>query len=79
MAQNFFSRFPKIAYDIVGDGSFLSLTNIVNNVNINSLYTNESTYYTFYEIIDGERPDTVSYKLYGNPSYHWTFFIINND
>lgn len=79
MAQNFFTRFPKIQYNIDGDGTFLTLTNIVNNVNVNSLYANESTYYTFYEILDGERPDTVSYNLYGNPGYHWTLFIINNE
>jgi len=79
MAQNFFSRFPKIAYNIDGEGTFLNLTNIVNNVNVNSLYANESTYYTFYEIEDGDRPDTISYRLYDTPSYHWTLFIINND
>jgi len=79
MAKAFFSKFPKIGYDIDGDGTFLSLTNIVNNVNVNSLYADESTYYTFYEISDGERPDIVSYKLYGDPGYHWTFFIINNE
>lgn len=79
MARNFFSRFPKIGYDISGDGSFVLLTNIVNNVALHHLDTDSSTNYTFYEITDGERPDTVSYNLYGTPEYHWTFFIINND
>jgi hypothetical protein len=79
MSKSFFSRFPKVSYNIDGKGSLLNLTNIVNNVNIDLSYLNESTYYTFYEITDGERPDTVSYELYETPDYYWTLFIINNN
>lgn len=35
----------------------------------------------FYEqvkILDRERPDQLSYRLYGNEKYYWTFFIIND-
>ena len=34
----------------------------------------------FYEqirILDRERPDQLSYRLYGNEKYYWTFFIVN--
>jgi hypothetical protein len=78
MPQNFFSRFPEIQYNIDRQGSFLTLKNIVKNVNVNALYANENTYYTFHQIADGERPDIVSYKIYGTPNYYWTFFIIND-
>lgn len=76
---NFFSKFPVVAYDMDGQGSKLALTNIVKNVDVNDFFANHSASYTYYDIIDGERPDTISYKLYGNPNYYWTFFIINND
>jgi hypothetical protein len=29
--------------------------------------------------MDGERPDTVSYHLYGTTNFYWTFFILNNE
>lgn len=77
MANNFFSRFPKIAYKI-GDSEEVSLTNIVKNVDANDILASKSSYYTFYDIKDGERPDTVSYKIYESPEYHWTFFILND-
>ena len=35
----------------------------------------------FYEqirILDRERPDQLSYRLYGTEQYYWTFFIIND-
>lgn len=79
MANNFFSKFPLIDYNIDGQGSFLSLTNFTKNVDVNDFFANHSAYYTFYDIVDGERPDTVSYNLYGNSDYHWTFFILNNE
>lgn len=79
MATNFFSRFPQIDYNMDGEGSFLTLTNIVKNVDVNDLYANNSTFYTYHEIMDGERPDTISYRIYGTPNYYWTFFILNND
>ena len=35
-------------------------------------------FYRKYHIIDGERPDTLSYKLYGTTKYYWTFFMMND-
>lgn len=34
-------------------------------------------FYTTVEVIDGERPDTLSYRLYGTTDYHWTFYFMN--
>lgn len=76
---NFFSNFPVINYNMDGEGSFLTLTNLVKNVDVNDFYANDNTFYTYYEIIDGERPDTVSYRLYETPNFYWTFFILNNE
>lgn len=79
MANNFFSRFPTVDYDMDGQGSLLTLTDFTANVDVNDFFANHSAYYTYYDILDGERPDTISYKLYENPNYYWTFFILNND
>lgn len=78
MANNFFSKFPTVQYNIDGKGTFLTLTNIAKSVDVNDAVANQSTYYTYYDIADGDRPDTVSFKLYGTPNYHWTLFILNN-
>ena len=40
-------------------------------------FIDNSSAYTFYEIKNGERPDTVSQRLYGTPDFYWTFFVIN--
>ena len=35
------------------------------------------SFYEYYYIVNGERPDALSYKLYGNIDYYWTFFLMN--
>jgi hypothetical protein len=78
MATNFFSKFPNIQYDISGEGSYVTLTDISRTVDINNLNEDKVSYYTYYNIQNGDRPDIVSQKLYGNPNYYWTFFILND-
>ena len=38
----------------------------------------DTTSYGTYDILDGDRPDQVSFKLYGTPNYHWTFYYLND-
>ena len=78
MSTTFFRKYPRIDYQIDGNGSVISLTDISRAVAINSMtLPDDVSAYTYYEIQNGERPDVVSHKLYGDVQYHWTFFILN--
>lgn len=78
MSVNYFNKFPKVLFDVNNDGNFSILTDITKTVDINTFDNDSVTYYTFQEIGDGERPDSLSYRLYGTPQYYWTFFVIND-
>jgi hypothetical protein len=78
MSVNYFNKFPKVLFDVNNDGTFSVLTDITKTVDINTFDEDSITYYTFQEIGDGERPDNLSYSLYGTPQYYWTFFVIND-
>jgi len=78
MANPFFSKFPSLQYDISGEGNFVTLTDISRTVDISNINEDSVSYYTFYDIQDGDRPDIISQKLYGTPNYYWTFFILND-
>jgi hypothetical protein len=78
MSVNYFNKFPKVLFDVNNDGIFSVLTDITKTVDINTFDNDSITYYTFQEIGDGERPDNLSYRLYGTPQYYWTFFVIND-
>lgn len=73
----FFSKFPKVDYKLL-NGYTYNLTDFTRYANIDTNILKRHTLYQFYDIMDGERPDVVSTKLYRNPSYYWTFFLIND-
>lgn len=70
-----FAKFPKIGY--VVDNEFHTLVDIFRRVAINPDALNKYDL-EFYLIKDGENPEDVAYKLYNNPSLHWTVLISNN-
>lgn len=74
----YFSNFQKVGYDLDGDGYSSQLTNLTHFSRIGTKYLDNVSFYSYYNISEGERPDTVSYKLYGTTDYYWTFFIINS-
>lgn len=75
--MKYFSFFNKINYDILGDGKQKLITDVFRKTKVSSLLIDEITFYTIYNIMNGERPDIVSYKLYGTVDYHWTFALLN--
>jgi hypothetical protein len=74
-----FKPYPKVNYDLYSDGSSVELTDITRAVALskNSL-PDDALLYTLYSLDNAERPDILSYKLYNDTQYYWTFFIIND-
>jgi hypothetical protein len=74
----FFKQFPVIKYNTQLDGILNDTVDIYRHVDVNDVLIDNASTYTYYEIKDGERPDTVSSRLYGTPDYYWTFFVAND-
>lgn len=74
----FFKQFPVISYNTLSDGIINDVIDIFRHVDVNEVLIDNASTYTFYEIKNGERPDTVSSRLYGTPDYYWTFFVTND-
>ena len=74
----YFSNFTNIDYDFDGSGIQRSVKNLAQYSTIISKNIDDATFYSYYNIHDGARPDNVSEELYGTPEYYWTFFIVNN-
>lgn len=75
--MSFFTSFPTTDYDIYQNGQFTKVPDIFRHVAAILPKFDKAIPYQYYEIYD-ERPDQLSYKLYGTTDYHWTFFIIND-
>jgi hypothetical protein len=74
----FFRYFPTEQYSFVSPGTTQEVTNIFRNVDAKDELLDDAVSYQLYTIRDGERPDVVSQKIYGDPDYYWSFFVVNN-
>ena len=73
----FFKQFPKVEYDFNRQGVIMNMVDIYRSVRPLQNFVDDTAAYVFYEIRNGERPDIISNKLYGNQNFYWTFFVVN--
>lgn len=77
--STYFQNFPTTKYDIFFDKQQTEIVDIFRIVKVKKQFRDDITFYTWYEIQDGERPDVVSTKLYGSAEFFWTFFMMNDN
>ena len=74
----YFERFPLMAYDVAADGNYKLLPNILKRVKLRTGLASGSFLFDSYDVIDGEKPEDVAFKLYGDPELHWVILMTNN-
>ena len=75
--STYFRNYPLVRYKFGDDEAPALFQNLSTYVDILDTIADDSNYYHKYTILSGDRPDTVSYKLYGTTDYYWTFFLMN--
>ena len=75
--SNYFSKFPKIAYLFGNEDQPVEYQKLSKYSDVIDQIRESISTYTEYEIKDFERPDTLSYMMYGTDEYEWTFFLMN--
>lgn len=79
MAGKFFDLFPKIVYDIAGKdvAAFDNVTNIFFRIRVlRKVLANVAAYYE-YVVPDGDTPEIVAEKVYGDAEAHWIILLAN--
>ena len=77
MAQ-YFTYFPKMYYDAVGNKNPKLVTNILKRVKVKDGVKNDIALFDKYQVKFGESPELTSFKLYGSVDYYWTILLMNN-
>lgn len=76
--SRYFSYFPQTYYSLNNGASVEVVTDLMKRIKFQeSLKTNSEIYYT-YDIEEGERPDTLANKIYGDSEKHWIILLMNN-
>tara|TARA_B100001564_G_scaffold359753_1_gene382791 strand:- start:3211 stop:3921 length:711 start_codon:yes stop_codon:yes gene_type:complete len=77
MATQFFKNFPEMQYKL-SDGKLITIKDFFRKSNIEGAAREAVVNYTYHELEEGDRPDVLATKLYGNGDLHWTFFLVND-
>ena len=73
----YFSLYPKVAYK-VDDFDYLKSIDITSAITLKNYIKNyNGIQYNPYIIKDGERPDNVSKRFYGDTKYAWIILLVN--
>ena len=75
---HYFKYFPKMVYDIKGDGNQKLVVDILRRVKMRDGIKNNIALYDKYNIGDGEKPEDVSYAMYDTVDYYWVILLMNN-
>lgn len=78
MGTKYFRNFGVVAYNFGNNEPPVLFNNISQYVDVVDGIKDSISFSTKHTIISGDRPDTLSYKLYGTTDYYWTFFLMND-
>ena len=68
----YFENFPVIIY------KNKDVTNLLRRIAIRSKVKTNTLFFDTYDVKEGETPEIIADKLYGDPQLHWVIMIVNN-
>ena len=69
---------PKIYYDSAGIGQPKIVTNLMRRVGLRAKVKTNTMLFDTYKVKEGETPEIIAHKLYGDSELHWIIMLVNN-
>jgi len=76
--MSYFSKFPLMTYDIKGNKVRKLLPNILRRIKLRALIKSGGMIFDRYDVKEGEKPEDVAYKWFGDAELHWVILMTNN-
>ncbi len=76
--MSYFSKFPLLAYDIKNTESYKLLPDILRRVKLKAVVKSGGMLFDTYDVKNGEKPEDVAYKWFGDAELHWVILMTNN-
>ena len=76
--MSYFEKFPLYQYDLEDTQNQVLITDILRRVNLKSNVAANTLVFDEYNVQDGEQPDIVARKYYGDSELHWIIVTVNN-
>ena len=74
----YFNSFPIIPYDSTGTGQYKDVTNLLRRVAVRTKIRSNAFLFDTYDVKEGETPESIADKLYGDSELHWVILIVND-
>lgn len=76
----YFSKFPIVKYPVMDGGGFrfVFARNLLRRIALSEEMKSSDAAFIEYSIKDGERPEHIAERVYGDPSYHWLVLLTND-
>ena len=78
----YFQNFPDLSYAMrankAGHPNYFKIKDYFHLLRVRDDIIKEETLYVDYVVKDGQRPDQVSYELYGDEQFYWVILQIND-
>jgi hypothetical protein len=80
----YFKYIPDIEYDTkpikfpFSQSDYVTAKNFFRRYQVNPDVFSYSVFFKKYAIVDGERPDSLAEKAYGDPFFDWIILLVNN-
>ena len=76
--MSYFSRFPKMVYDVKGNDNYKLLPDILRRVKQRNAIASGQFIFDTYDVVNGEKPEDIAYKWFGDAQLHWVILMTNN-
>ena len=76
--MSYFSKFPLLAYDIKNTESYKLLPDILRRVKLRSTIKSGGMLFDTYDVKNGEKPEDIAFKWFGDAELHWIILMTNN-
>ena len=67
-----------MAYDMAGNKQYKLLPDILRRVKLRAGIRSGAFLFDNYDVKDGERPEDIAYKWFGDAEYNWVILMTNN-
>ncbi len=74
----YFQKFPLMAYSVNNDDQYKLVRNLLKRVKLRAGLKSGLFLFDKYDVIEGEKPEDVAFKLYGDADFHWVILMTND-
>ncbi len=76
--MSYFEMFPSIYYSAKGDGKYTVMKDLMSRVKLISKVKENILGFDYYDVKDGETPEMIAHKYYGDVNLHWIILVTND-